>query len=48
MELQDVTAWGTRWTAADRTQWLDDGPPKTESRVGETDQRFYRVIERLW
>ena len=32
---------------ADRTQWLDDGPPKTDSRISETSQRFYRVIERL-
>jgi hypothetical protein len=35
--LPDVTA------QADRTQWLDDGPPGTISKPLDTTSRFYRV-----
>jgi hypothetical protein len=30
---------------ANRVQWIDDGPPKTISRLGPGVTRFYRVIE---
>ena len=30
---------------ANRVQWFDDGPPKTESPPGPVGNRFYRVIE---
>jgi hypothetical protein len=30
---------------ANRVQWYDDGPPKTESPPGAVGNRFYRVIE---
>ncbi len=30
---------------ANRVQWIDDGPPKTVSRVSTVGSRFYRVIE---
>jgi hypothetical protein len=30
---------------ANRVQWFDDGPPKTESPPGAVGNRFYRVIE---
>ncbi|HAV61347.1 MAG TPA: hypothetical protein DCY13_03175 [Verrucomicrobiales bacterium] len=29
---------------ADRTQWIDGGPPRTSHRPGEVPARFYRVI----
>ena len=29
---------------ANRTQWYDDGPPKTESQLLSITSRFYRVI----
>ncbi|HEY6169400.1 MAG TPA: HYR domain-containing protein [Verrucomicrobiae bacterium] len=29
---------------ANRVQWLDDGPPKTESKPGVSPARFYRVF----
>ena len=31
--------------SANRTLWIDSGPPKTESRVPGNNQRLYRVIE---
>jgi hypothetical protein len=31
--------------SGNRIQWLDDGPPKTESKPGMIGQRFYRVFE---
>jgi hypothetical protein len=31
--------------AANRVQWFDDGPPKTESPPGPVGNRFYRVVE---
>ena len=34
-----ITATGNR------IQWLDDGPPKTESKPGLIGQRFYRLFE---
>jgi len=42
----------THWTAAtptilataNRTQWYDDGPPKTRSKPGGKGTRFYRVL----
>jgi len=30
---------------ADRTQWIDDGPPKTISAPTNSPQRFYKVIQ---
>ena len=30
--------------AASRTQWYDDGPPKTESEPLGQEPRFYRVV----
>ena len=30
---------------ADRTQWIDDGPPKTISRPASLSARFYRVMQ---
>lgn len=30
---------------ANRTQWVDEGPPKTVSRPDSVGQRFYRVLE---
>ena len=30
---------------ANRVQWYDDGPPKTESKPFTVGSRFYRVIE---
>ena len=29
---------------ATRTQWYDDGPPKTASKPGAVSSRYYRVI----
>ena len=45
----DLKTWKTAVPAvtasANRTQWYDDGPPKTDSRPAEQGTRFYRVIE---
>jgi hypothetical protein len=47
----DVTsaAWRSAHPAvtagANRVQWFDDGPPKTESPPGPVGNRFYRVVE---
>jgi hypothetical protein len=30
---------------ANRVQWYDDGPPKTESKPTSTGSRLYRVME---
>ena len=30
---------------ADRVQWIDEGPPKTNRRPDEVPARFYRIIE---
>jgi hypothetical protein len=30
---------------ANRVQWYDDGPPKTESKPTSIGSRFYRVME---
>ncbi|MBE0540032.1 MAG: choice-of-anchor D domain-containing protein, partial [Verrucomicrobia bacterium] len=30
---------------ANRVQWYDDGPPKTESKPGSVGSRFYRVMQ---
>ncbi len=30
---------------ADRVQWIDDGPPKTISRLTDCTNRFYRVVQ---
>jgi hypothetical protein len=42
-------AWQSAFPAvtagANRVQWFDDGPPKTESPPGAVGNRFYRVIE---
>jgi len=44
-----TAAWRTSHPAitagANRVQWFDDGPPKTESPPGPVGNRFYRVIE---
>jgi hypothetical protein len=48
---EDVTSspWQSAHPAvtagANRVQWFDDGPPKTESPPGPVGNRFYRVIE---
>ena len=45
----DMKSWKTAVPAvtasANRTQWYDDGPPKTDSWPGERGKRFYRVVE---
>jgi len=45
---QDMATWKTvtpgLTSRANRIQWIDDGPPKTESRPTEGLRRFYRVI----
>ena len=28
-----------------RVQWIDDGPPKTDSAPGSASQRYYRVVQ---
>ena len=43
----------TRWiratpevvAVANRTQWIDSGPPKTGSHPSEVESRYYRVVE---
>ncbi|MFM1769099.1 MAG: hypothetical protein RJA22_1628 [Verrucomicrobiota bacterium] len=45
----DMKSWKTAVPAvtasSNRTQWYDDGPPKTDSRPSEQVKRFYRVVE---
>jgi hypothetical protein len=45
----DMKSWKTAVPAvtasANRTQWYDDGPPKTDSRPVDRVKRFYRVVE---
>jgi len=45
----DTITWKTAQpiftAAATRTQWYDDGPPKTESKPASVGARFYRVVE---
>ena len=45
---QDMVAWKTVTpsvtSGANRIQWIDDGPPKTESLPTNGSSRFYRVI----
>lgn len=45
----DMTTWKsatpTITAPADRVQWLDDGPPKTESPPASVPMRCYRVVE---
>jgi hypothetical protein len=47
--VTSATTWRTAdppiTAAANRVQWLDDGPPKTESLPGAASNRFYRVVE---
>jgi len=44
-DMQTWTAATPSITAkATRTQWYDDGPPKTDSKPASTDARFYRVV----
>jgi hypothetical protein len=44
-DMQNWTAATPSITAkATRTQWYDDGPPKTDSKPANTDARFYRVM----
>jgi hypothetical protein len=30
---------------ATKTQWIDSGPPKTDSAPGGVAQRYYRVVQ---
>lgn len=45
----DMKSWKTAvpaiTTSGNRTQWYDDGPPKTDSRPVIQGTRFYRVVE---
>jgi hypothetical protein len=45
----DMTSWKTAdpiiTAPANRVQWYDDGPPKTESKPTTIGSRFYRVME---
>jgi len=45
---RDLATWRTVQPAiagnGSRMQWIDDGPPKTESRPRATSMRFYRVV----
>jgi hypothetical protein len=45
----DLLAWKaatpTVTATASRTQWYDDGPPKTDSKPGVKGTRYYRVIQ---
>jgi hypothetical protein len=44
-DLQNWTAATPSITAnATRTQWYDDGPPKTSSKPAASSARFYRII----
>lgn len=38
-------AWPTITATGTRVQWLDDGPPKTDSNPEDIDTRFYRIVE---
>jgi hypothetical protein len=44
----DMIGWKTSTPAitanATRTQWYDDGPPKTDSKPLSASSRFYRVL----
>jgi hypothetical protein len=45
-DMQDWKTANPRITApANRVQWYDDGPPKTESKPASIDSRFYRIRE---
>ncbi|MEY4385500.1 MAG: hypothetical protein RLY20_783, partial [Verrucomicrobiota bacterium] len=39
-----LTAQPSVTAPADRTQWIDNGPPKTESHPSTVGSRFYRVL----
>lgn len=45
----DMTTWKTAvpiiTAPANRVQWYDDGPPKTESQPSDTGSRFYQIVE---
>jgi hypothetical protein len=45
----DMTSWKTAnpiiTAPANRVQWYDDGPPKTESKPTAAGSRFYRIME---
>ena len=45
----DLTVWKTTdpiiTAPSNRTQWYDDGPPKTESKPSSVGSRFYRIIQ---
>jgi hypothetical protein len=45
----DMITWKTAdptiTAPANRVQWYDDGPPKTDSKPGSIGSRFYRVIQ---
>ena len=44
----DIIIWKTAnpviTAPANRVQWYDDGPPKTESKPSMVGSRFYRVM----
>jgi hypothetical protein len=44
----DMTTWKTAVqalvAAGTAVQWLDDGPPKTETKPSQAGSRFYRVF----
>jgi hypothetical protein len=44
----DMTNWKTALPAVmgtgSRVQWIDNGPPKTESLPSSESSRFYRII----
>jgi hypothetical protein len=44
----DMQTWKTAnpiiTAPANRVQWYDDGPPKTESKPSDIGSRFYRVM----
>jgi hypothetical protein len=45
----DMVTWLTATppivAANTRTQWIDGGPPETESLPGAPGQRFYRIVQ---
>lgn len=46
---RDMQTWKTAQppivAPADRVQWIDSGPPKTESLPAEANSRFYRILQ---
>jgi hypothetical protein len=42
---QWISSWPPIKAVANKTQWIDAGPPKTASVPGTNGQRYYRVIQ---